>query len=271
MRSGTEVKTNLDVIAALAQKAADEGVRYVLTPEMSVAFAENKTQLAAIAEPFEGNNALKRCAEIARKTGIYLHIGSLAIAGEDGKFLNRSVLFRPDGEIAATYDKIHLFDANLPGERAYMESATYAGGDHLVWSDVEQMRLGLSICYDMRFAQLYADLALGGAGMIAVPAAFTVPTGQAHWHVLLRSRAIETGCYVLAAAQGGLHQNGRYTFGHSLIIDPWGRVLAEKNDNEPGLIYAEIDLEAVTQARDKIPALANRRPYSLSVNRSAAE
>ncbi len=271
MRSGTEAKTNLDVIAALAQKAADEGARYLLTPEMSVAFAENKAQLASIAEPFEGNTALGRLAEIARASGLYLHVGSLAIAAGDGKFLNRSVLFAPDGKIAAHYDKIHLFDANLPGERAYLESATYSGGDHLVWSEVEGMRLGLSICYDMRFAQLYTDLALGGAGIIAVPAAFTVPTGQAHWHVLLRSRAIETGCYVLAAAQGGLHQNGRYTFGHSLIVDPWGRVVVEKSDNEPGIIFAEIDPDAVTQAREKIPALANRRPYSLSVNHEGAE
>lgn len=271
MRSGTEVKANLDVIATLAHKAADEGARYLLTPEMSVAFAENRAQLASIAEPFEGNQALKRCAEIAQEAGIALHIGSLAIAAGDGKFLNRSVLFRPDGAIAATYDKIHLFDANLPGERAYLESATYSGGDHLVWADVEKIHLGLSICYDMRFAQLYTDLALGGAEMIAIPAAFTVPTGLAHWHVLLRSRAIETGCYVLAAAQGGVHQNGRYTFGHSLIVDPWGRILAEKCDDEPGLIYAEIDPEAVTQAHGKIPALANRRPYSLSVNRGGAE
>lgn len=271
MRSGTEIKANLDAIAVLAHKASEAGARYLLTPEMSVSFAENKAQLAEIAEPFEGNSALKRCAEIARESRISLHIGSLAIAAADGKFLNRSVLFNPEGEVEAIYDKIHLFDANLPGERAYMESATYSGGDHLMWANVAQTRLGLSICYDMRFAQLYADLALGGAKMIAVPAAFTVPTGQAHWHVLLRSRAIETGCYVLAAAQGGLHQNGRYTFGHSLIVDPWGRVLAEKNDNEPGLIYAEIDPEAVTQAREKVPALANRRPYSLSVNHDGAE
>lgn len=271
MRSGTEPGVNLDVIADMARLAAENGAEYMLTPEVSVAFAENRMQLAAIAEPFEDNSALKRCSEIARATGLTLHVGSLAIAADEDKFLNRSVIFGPDGTLKGFYDKIHLFDADLPGERAYRESATYEGGDQMVTVDVGGIRLGMTVCYDMRFAGLYADLALAGAQMISVPAAFTVPTGQAHWDVLLRSRAIETGCYVLAAAQGGLHQNGRYTYGHSMIIDPWGRVLAQKNDNEPGLIYASVDVEAVTQTRAKVPALANRRRYSLSVNHGAPE
>ena len=168
--------------------------------------------------------------------------------------------------MVATYDKIHLFDATLPGLAAYRESATYAGGDTAVVAAVDGMKLGLSICYDVRFPALYRALAEGGAEVIAVPAAFTAPTGRAHWEVLLRARAIETGCYVIAAAQGGLHQNGRSTWGHSMIIDPWGEIVAQLPHDEPGVLLADLELDKVAEARGKVPALANARPFSLSVN-----
>jgi predicted amidohydrolase len=184
----------------------------------------------------------------------------------DGRFANRSVLFQPDGSIAATYDKIHLFDATLPGLREYRESATYAGGDSAVVAQAGDISLGLTICYDVRFPALHKALAMAGAEVIAVPAAFTVPTGEAHWEVLLRARAIETGCYVIAAAQAGQHQNGRSTYGHSMIVDPWGKVVGQLGGDGPGVLVADIDLKAVAGARGRVPALANGREFSLSVN-----
>jgi len=192
------------------------------------------------------------------------------VALPDGRFANRSVLFQPDGSIASSYDKIHLFDATLPGLRDYRESATYAGGDSAVVSDAPGFRLGFTICYDVRFPALHRALAEAGAEVLAVPAAFTKPTGEAHWHVLLRARAIETGCFVLAAAQAGTHENGRQTYGHSMIIDPWGRILAELDGATPGVAVADIDLAAVAEARGKVPSLANARPFSLSVNQAGA-
>jgi predicted amidohydrolase len=194
---------------------------------------------------------------------MHIQIGSLAVPLPDGRFANRSVLFGPDGQQLATYDKIHLFDADIAGLNAYRESATYAGGEQAVAVPLGPVTLGMSICYDMRFPRLYNALANAGANLIAVPAAFTVPTGQAHWHVLLRARAIETGSWVIAAAQGGQHPNGRATYGHSLVIDPWGRVVAELDHDRPGVLLAEIAPEAAADARQRIPALANARNFAL--------
>ncbi|MEO8882832.1 MAG: carbon-nitrogen hydrolase family protein [Devosia sp.] len=266
MRSGTEPEANLDALEALVAEAAAGGAKYALSPEVTVVFAENRDGLARVAGPYENNASLQRVARIAREHKIFLHLGSLAVALPDGRFANRSVVFGPDGAVLATYDKIHLFDATLPGLTAYRESATYAGGDRAVVTPADGMQLGLSICYDMRFPALYRALAEGGAEVIAVPAAFTVPTGRAHWEVLLRARAIETGCYVIAAAQGGTHQNGRSTWGHSMIIDPWGEIVAEIDGDEPGVLFADLDLGKVKEAREKVPALANARPFSLTVN-----
>lgn len=266
MRSGISPADNLAAIEAGAAEAAAGGASYMLTPEVSIAFAANRAQLSEVAPPFESNPAIAQCAEIARRHGIHLHLGSLAIAAEDGKFRNRSVLFAPDGTIAANYDKIHLFDADPPGDRPYRESDSYSGGDMAVVTDAPGFRLGLSICYDLRFPALYAALAGAGAVAMAVPAAFTVPTGRAHWDVLLRARAIETGSYVIAAAQGGAHENGRATWGHSMIVSPWGEIAAQKDDDRPGLVFAEIDPARAADARARIPALANVRPFSLSVN-----
>jgi predicted amidohydrolase len=264
MNSGTVPGPNLDALDRLAGEAKALGASYALSPEVTVVFAENREGLRGVAGPWEGNPAVARAAEIARKHELHLHLGSMAVALPDGRFANRSVLFSPTGEVAATYDKIHLFDATLPGIKQYRESETYAGGDAAVVTDAPGFRLGMSICYDVRFAALYRTLAAAGAQVISVPAAFTVPTGGAHWEVLLRARAIETGCFVIAAAQGGQHQNGRATWGHSMIVDPWGRIMAEINSDKLGVAVAEIDVAAVAEARGKVPALANARPFSLS-------
>ncbi len=270
MRSGTQPGPNLDELDRLAGEAAAAGAVYALSPEVTVVFAENREGLSAVAGPWEDNPAVTEVAAIARRHGLFLQLGSLAVALPDGRFANRSVLFGPDGAIIETYDKIHLFDATLPGLRDYRESATYAGGDRAVVSDAPGFRLGFTICYDVRFPALHRALAEAGAEVLAVPAAFTKPTGEAHWHVLLRARAIETGCFVLAAAQSGSHENGRQTYGHSIIIDPWGKVLAEIEAEGPGIAVADIDLGAVAEARGKVPALANARPFSLSVNHAGA-
>ncbi len=263
MNSGTSPAPNLDALAELAREAAGQGAQYALSPEVSIVFAENREGLSAVAGPWEDNPAIARCAGIARETGLFLHLGSLAVALPDGRFANRSVLFRPDGGIAATYDKIHLFDATLPGVREYRESATYAGGDTAVLSDAAGLRLGFTICYDVRFPALHRALAVAGAELIAVPAAFTVPTGEAHWEVLLRARAIETGCFVIAAAQAGRHENGRATYGHSMIIDPWGRILGQLGGDGAGVLVADIDPKAVAEARARVPALANAREFAI--------
>ncbi|WP_336886202.1 carbon-nitrogen hydrolase family protein [Devosia sp. SL43] len=263
MRSGMEPAANLAALEPMLAKAAAAGAQYVLTPEVTMIFAENREGLAKVAAPFEGHPQLARIGELARQYGIHIHIGSLAVPLPDGLFANRSVLFGPDGAMVATYDKIHLFDAEIAGLNAYRESATYAGGERAVTAPLGEFTLGFSICYDMRFPRLYNALANAGASLIAVPAAFTVPTGQAHWHVLLRARAIETGSYVIAAAQGGQHANGRATYGHSIIIDPWGRVVAELDHDEPGVLLAEISPDHVADARQRIPALANARNFAL--------
>jgi len=270
MNSGTEPGPNLDQLEALAVEAAGQGASYLLSPEVSVVFAENRDGLRSVAGPWEANPAVARAAAIARRLAVNLHLGSLAVALPDGRFANRSVLFRPDGSIAATYDKIHLFDATLPGLRHYRESETYASGSEAVVTDAPGFRLGMTICYDVRFPALHRALAEAGAEVLAVPAAFTVPTGEAHWEVLLRARAIETGCWVIAAAQAGTHQNGRSTYGNSMIIDPWGTVVARLGGEGPAIAVADIDLSAVAEARGRVPALANSRPFSVTPGAAGA-
>ena len=270
MTSGTQPGPNLDQLEWLATEAAAQGATYLLSAEVTVVFAENRDGLKSVAGPWENNPAITRVAAIARKLGVSLHLGSLAVALPDGRFANRSVLFRPDGSIAATYDKIHLFDATLPGLKQYRESETYAGGDSAVVTDAPGFKLGMTICYDVRFPALHRALAEAGAQVISVPAAFTVPTGEAHWEVLLRARAIETGSWVIAAAQAGKHENGRSTWGHSMIIDPWGKIVAELGGEGPGVAVADIDIKAVEDARGKVPALANARRFSVTLGASGA-
>lgn len=266
MCSGTSPGPNLAALDRLVREAVGLGAGYVLSPEVTVVFAENREALRSVAGPWEGNPEVARVAEIARRHKVHLHLGSMAVALPDGRFANRSVLFRPDGAVAATYDKIHLFDASLPGLKQYRESDTYAGGDKAVLTDAPGFRLGMSICYDVRFPALYSMLAQAGAEVIAIPAAFTVPTGEAHWETLVRARAIETGCFVIAAAQGGQHENGRATWGRSMIVDPWGRIVAQINSDNAGVIVAEINTKAVAEARGRVPSLANSRAFSLSVS-----
>ncbi len=269
MRSGLLASANMDALTQAVNQAVGAGARYVLTPEASIVFAENRDGLVAEAGPYDNNPDLAHAAYLAKTNGIFLHIGSLAVALGDGKFANRSVLFAPDGTVAAWYDKIHLFDASVAGLKDYRESDTYRGGEHLVIAPLGQFTLGFSICYDLRFPALFNALAGAGANLLAVPSAFTVPTGQAHWEVLLRARAIETGSYVIAAAQGGLHENTRATYGHSMIVDPWGRIMAQIDGDSPGIIMASIDLDAVAEARRRIPALANARAFAPKHERAA--
>ena len=270
MRSGTEPGPNLEALEALVAEAKAGGAHYALSPEMTVVFAENREGLIGPASPEAAAADAARVAEMAKRHAIFLHLGSMAVALPDGRFANRSLLFSPDGKLIASYDKIHRFDATLPGLKHYRESATYAGGGEAVVAPVAGFNLGMTICYDLRFPALFAALAGAGASVIAVPAAFTVPTGEAHWDVLLRARAIETGSFVIAAAQGGNHANGRATYGHSMIVDPWGTVPAQAGNDAPGVVVAEILLDKVAETRARVPALANSRPFSLSVNQARA-
>jgi predicted amidohydrolase len=210
----------------------------------------------------ENDASLATLREHARKLAIYIHVGSLAIKVSHDKAANRSFLIDRHGEIIARYDKIHMFDVDLANGENYRESRNYRAGDFAVATDLPWGRLGLTICYDLRFPSLYRALAEAGASFLTVPSAFTKQTGEAHWHVLLRARAIENGCFVFAAAQGGKHENGRETFGHSLVIDPWGRILAE-GGIEPGVIMAEIDPAQVAAARARIPSLQHGRRFEL--------
>jgi predicted amidohydrolase len=262
MRSGLDPRANLDAAVRLIEEAKAGGADYVQTPEMTNILALKREQLfAAIAEE-ERDESLAAFRALARKLGIFLHVGSLAIRISADKAANRAFLIDPNGEIAARYDKIHMFDVDLAGGESYRESRNYRPGEIAVAADLPWGRLGLSVCYDLRFPALYRALAEAGASFIAIPSAFTRQTGEAHWHVLIRARAIENGAYVLAAAQGGKHENGRETYGHSLVVDPWGRVVAE-GGIEPGVIFATIDPAEVTAARGKVPSLQHGRRFEL--------
>src|SRR5438034_972444 len=262
LRSGLAPAPNLDAAVRLIGEAKAAGADYVLTPEMTNILALRREQLFAAIVAEEDDASLARFRELARKLGIYLHVGSLAIKLSPEKAANRSFLIDQTGEIVARYDKIHMFDVDLAGGESYRESRNYRAGELAVAADLPWGRLGLTICYDLRFPALYRALAEAGCSFLAIPSAFTKQTGEAHWHVLIRARAIENGAFVFAAAQGGKHENGRETFGHSLIIDPWGRILAE-GGTEPGVLLAAIDPAEVTAARAKIPSLQHGRRFEI--------
>ena len=262
MRSGLQPGANIDAAVRYIGDAKSAGAEYVLTPEMTNILAANREQLFAVAVEEEADASLATLREVARKLGIYVHIGSLAIRISPDRAPNRSFLVDPKGDILARYDKIHMFDVDLAGGESYRESRNYRPGELAVLADLPWGRLGLTVCYDLRFPALYRALAEAGATMLAIPSAFTKQTGEAHWHVLIRSRAIENGCFVFAAAQGGRHENGRDTFGHSLIIDPWGRIIAE-GGTEPGVIVAEINPAEVANARARIPSLQHGRRFEI--------
>ena len=263
MRSGISVAANVAAAEALIREAAAEGAQYVLTPEMTNILDGERTRLLASVSPEESDPALARFRVLAKELAIHLHVGSMAVRLADDaeqRTANRAFLIAPTGEILARYDKIHTFDADLANGESYRESRLYRPGTQAVVADLPWTRLGVSICYDVRFPHLYRALVGAGAEVLAVPAAFTRTTGEAHWHVLLRARAIETGSWVIAAAQGGAHENGRETYGHSMIVDPWGRIVAEAG-REPGVILAEIDPAESAKARAAIPVLANARAF----------
>jgi predicted amidohydrolase len=262
MRSGLDPAANLNAALDLVNQAKTAGADYVQTPEMTNILALKREQLFATIVAEEQDPTLARLRETARKLSIYIHIGSLAIKTSPEKAVNRSFLIDRKGEVAARYDKIHMFDVDLADGESYRESNTYRPGELAIVADLPWGRLGLTVCYDLRFPALYRALAEAGASFLAIPSAFTRQTGEAHWHVLQRARAIENGCFVFAAAQGGKHENGRETFGHSLVIDPWGRVLAE-GGAEPGLVMAQIDPATVALARARIPSLHHGRRFEL--------
>ena len=263
LRSGTDIPANLRQATEFIREARADGARYVLTPENTAIMEEDKERLRNVVRTMKEDQAVRHFSEVAKKYELFLHIGSLALRSEipgEKRLVNRSILFDPAGKAIAWYDKIHLFDVDLGEAEHYRESDYIRPGEQAVVSNVAGLRLGFSICYDVRFPALYRALAHAGAQMFSIPAAFTVPTGRAHWHVLTRARAIENGAYVLAAAQGGLHESGRMTYGHSLIISPWGEVLAEAGE-EPAVIHAVLDAERVATARRQIPVLKHERPF----------
>ena len=263
MRSTMDPARNLRDFEALVREAAGKGARYIQSPEMTGALVRDRKLLMQLIKPAESDPLVARAAALAAELGIHLHIGSTAIARPDGKVANRAFVFGPDGGLIATYDKIHMFDVDLDNGESWRESATYEPGREAVVANLPFGRMGLAVCYDLRFPQLFREEALAGAEMLTVPAAFTRQTGEAHWHVLLRARAIENGAFVVASAQGGKHEDGRETYGHSLIADPWGAVVAEADHDEPGVVVAEIDLAASAAARGKVPNLRNAREFGL--------
>jgi predicted amidohydrolase len=268
MCSGRNVERNVEAAIRLIKQAAADGAVYVQTPEVTTLMELERDPLFAASQPEDGNAALEEFRRTARDLGIWLHIGSIGVLRAADRLANRSFLIAPDGDIAARYDKIHMFDVDLGNGESYNESANYVAGEKAVVAQLPWGPLGLTICYDLRFPHLHRALAQSGARFIASPAAFTRPTGEAHWHTLLRARAIEAQCYVLAAAQGGRHENGRETFGHSLIVSPWGEVIAE-GGVEPGVVVADIDLGLVDYVRGRVPSLRHDRPFEVVYETSA--
>jgi deaminated glutathione amidase len=262
MCSGREVERNVSDATALIRQAKREGADYVQTPEMTTIMELDRPRLLAAVRPEAGNPALSHFQSLARELGIYLHIGSMAVLVSEGRLANRSFLITPNGHIAAHYDKIHMFDVDLGGGESYRESANYEPGRRAVLADLPWGKLGLTICYHLRFPQLFRALARAGARFLAIPSAFTRPTGMAHWHTLLRARAIESQAFVFAAAQGGTHENGRETFGHSLIVSPWGELLAEAGVH-PTVIVADVELQLLEDVRRRVPSLQHDRAFDV--------
>ena len=265
MRSGTLVDENLSQLAEFVKQAAKLNADYIQTPEMTSILAQNRKTLFSQIEFDDGTTEYNRVigfvSDLAKQYGIWLHLGSIAVKLSDSKAANRALLFSPVGKRIAAYDKLHMFDVDLPNNESWRESSLYQAGNQAILCKTDNFNLGLSICYDLRFPGLYRQLAQAGAQILTCPAAFTRQTGKAHWHSLLRARAIENGAFVIAAAQGGQHQDGRETFGHSLIINPWGEIIAEINHDRPDIIVCDIDLGQVEKARARIPSLSNVRQY----------
>ena len=272
MNSAAEIAPNLESATRFIRAAAGDGAQLIMTPENTTLIEPNRGRQLAKTPVEEAHPGVPHFSALAKELGIWLLIGSMPVRADEKRIANRSFLFDPNGAIVARYDKIHMFDVDLPNGETYRESNGVRPGEQAVVAQTPWGAIGLTICYDVRFAYLHRALAHAGAVMLTVPAAFTVPTGQAHWHVLLRARAIETGCFVFAPAQTGEHAEGRLTYGHSLIVSPWGEVLADAGE-APGCILADIDLEQVQKARSMVPALRHDREFQrpLSQMRAASE
>ena len=271
LSSAREVEPNILAASALIRAARDEGADLIMTPEVSDMMEPRRTERVAKAKDEASHAMLAAFRDLARETGAWLLLGSAVVRREDGdeRLANRSFLIAPDGAIAARYDKIHMFDVALAGGESYRESNAFRPGEAAVLAPLPWGMLGMTICYDLRFPHLYRALAQAGADFLSIPSAFTVPTGRAHWHVLMRARAIENGAFVFAPAQWGEHAEGRKTYGHSLIVAPWGEILAEAEDGT-GYIIAEIDPAAIADARRAVPALRHDRPYALPQRKPGA-
>jgi predicted amidohydrolase len=257
--AGTDVQQNLHDLRGMIDTARADGAQLVCLPEYGTCLGVEGQEFIVGATPEESHPALAFLADVAKETGVWILIGSMAVNAPGGKIVNRSLLLNDQGDVVARYDKIHLFDVDLANGETYRESATIQPGDQAVVADTPWGGIGLTVCYDVRFPPLYRSLAVGGAGIITVPAAFARTTGEAHWHVLLRSRAIETGCFIIAPCQTGLHGTSE-SYGHSLIIDPWGNVLADAG-RDPGIVSATLDLSLIEKCRGMVPALQHYRPY----------
>jgi predicted amidohydrolase len=263
MCSGVDPARNATDMARLVRDAANQGAVYVQTPEMTGAVQKDRQGLMAVLKGEADDVIVSTAQELARELGIHVHVGSTAIVLDDGKIANRGFLFAPGGQRICTYDKIHMFDVDLDNGESWRESAVYRAGGEARVADLPFAKLGFAICYDVRFPSLFRTEAVAGAEVLTVPAAFTRQTGEAHWEVLLRARAIENGAFLIAAAQAGAHEDGRETFGHSMIIDPWGKVLASAGGSGETIVIADIDIEQVKAARGKIPNLKNARDFTL--------
>ena len=263
LQSTTDVAENIAAVERMARAAAAAGADYIQTPEMTNVLNRSRDALRGSIANEVADPAVAAFSALSAELGIILHIGSLALVADNRKIANRALVFGRRGQILARYDKIHLFDVDLANGESWRESAVYIPGDRAVVVDLPWARLGLSICYDIRFPQLYRAQAHAGAAVLTAPAAFTRQTGEAHWHILQRARAIESGAFVVSAAQAGKHQDGRETFGHSMIISPWGDVLAEAGGDGPETIIADIDPALSAEARQRVPALKNERPFAL--------
>ncbi len=259
--TGIDPGPEADALAAAIDSLAGQGAQIIFTPEMSGLVDRNRARAAATMRQQADDIVLAAVRAAAARNRVWVHLGSLALATDTPRATNRGFLIDDRGEIRAHYDKIHLFDVTLPGGESYRESAAYNPGDRAVLADTPWGKLGMTICYDVRFPALHATLARAGAAMLSVPAAFTATTGRAHWHVLLRARAIETGCFVIAAAQTGTHADGRATYGHSLVIGPWGDVLLDMGE-AAGTATCDIDLAEVDVARGRVPSLQHARDFA---------
>ena len=263
MCSGVDPAKNAASMMHLVREAAAQGAIYVQTPEMTGMLQRNRVAAKAVLRDETNDIIVKTASALAAELGIYVHVGSTAIALEDGKIANRGFLFGPDGKTLNRYDKIHMFDVDLDNGESWRESAAYRPGSEARVLSLPFAEMGFTICYDVRFPALFRAQAIAGAEVMTVPAAFTRQTGEAHWEILLRARAIENGVFVIAAAQAGVHEDGRETYGHSMIIDPWGKVLASADGTGEAVIIADIDRAAVKAAHDKIPNLKNGREFSI--------